>query len=169
MTKSYYLVAAVRNKVTVQQLENATCAKRAKNTTKLGQLSAHYCGEITVRCPSPLRTISTAFKVLAKADDDSLFSAFDGSEYHLGNWRAETARPNHGGGFYCYLDQELAIRATELGTTFHQNISEGKQLVLCEVEISGKRVAYDSGKLAVSRLRVVREIQVITLTGATDQ
>ena len=169
MTKSYYLVTAERNKVTVQQIENATCAKRAKNTTKLGQLSAHYLGETTVRCPSPLRTISTAFKVLVKADDDSLFSAFDGSEYHLGNWRAETAQPNRGGGFYCYLDQDLAVRAPELGTTFHQNVSEGKRLVLCEVEISGKCEAYDSGKMSVSRLRVVREIQVINLPGATDR
>lgn len=165
MTKSYYLVTAVRNKVTVRELENATCAKRAKNTTKLGQLSAHYLGEITVCCPSPLRPISTAFKVLSKTDTGRLLSAFDGSVYDIGTWRAETARPNHRGGYYCYLDQELAIRATELGATFHNSVSAGKSLVLCEVEIAGKRVAYDDGKFAVSRLRVVREVRAITLSG----
>lgn len=163
MTKSYYLVTAVRNKVTVQKLENATCAKRAKNTSKLGQLSAHYLGKITVRCPSPLRTISTAFKVLAKTDAGRLLSAFEGSEYNIGTWRAEAALPKHGGGYYCYLDQELAIRATELGATFHNSVSDGKSLVLCEVEIAGKRVAYDGGKMAASRLRVVREVRPINL------
>lgn len=166
ITKSYYLVTAVRNKVTVKKLENATCAKRAKNTSKLGQLSAHYLGKITVRCTSPLSTISTAFKVLAKTGDDCLCSAFDGSEYNIGAWRAETARPNHGGGYYCYLDQELAKKATELGSTFHKSVSDGKRLVLCEVEISGKRVVYNGGKLAVSRLRVMREVREITLCGA---
>ena len=163
MTKSYFLVTAVRNKVTVMELENATCAKRAKNTTKLGQLSAHYLGKITVRCPAPLRPSKFAFKVVAKTDDGQLLSVFDGSEYEVGTWRAETARPNHGGGYYCYRDEELAIEATKRGDTFHNSVSEGKTLVLCKVETGGKRVVYDGAKVAVSRLRVLEEIGQIDI------
>lgn len=164
MTKSYFLVTAVRNKVTVRELENATCAKRAKNTTKLGQLAGHYLGTTVVRCPAPLSTIWTAFKVLAKTADGRLVSAFDDSEYKLGIWRSEAARPDHGGGYYCYPDQVMALEATERADTFHESVSDGKSLVLCRVEIAGRQVEYDSGKVAASRLRVIRELQSVVLT-----
>jgi len=36
--------------------------------------------------------------------------------------------------------------------------------VLCEVEIGGKTVAYSTGKMAASRLRVVREVRAIGLS-----
>jgi len=164
MRKSYFLVTAVRNKVTVRELENATCAKRAKNTTKLGQLAGHYLGTTIVRCPAPLSTIWTAFKVLAKTADGRLVSAFDGSEYKLGIWRSEAARADHGGGYYCYPDKTVALEATERGATFHESVSDGKSLVLCEVEIAGRQVEYDSGKVAASRLRVIQELQSVVLT-----
>jgi membrane-bound inhibitor of C-type lysozyme len=73
------------------------------------------------------------------------------------------ARPDHGGGYYCYADQSVAVDATERGDTFSERVSEGKSLVLCQVEIAGGRVVYDSGKMAVSRLRVLSEIGPVTL------
>jgi hypothetical protein len=39
-----------------------------------------------------------------------------------------------------------------------QHVSAGKSLVLCKVEIAGELVVHDSGKMAVSRLRVLLEI-----------
>lgn len=109
MTKSYYVLTSVRNKVTVRELENATCAKRSKTTTELGQLAGHYRGNAPVPCATPVIAVDTAFKVLAETSNDTLVSAFDGSGYKPDIWRSEMARQNHGGGRYCHEDEELAI------------------------------------------------------------
>ena len=50
MLKSYFLVTSSYSAITVTELENATCVKRAKNTSKLGQLAGHYLGSATVKC-----------------------------------------------------------------------------------------------------------------------
>lgn len=55
-------------------------------------------------------------------------------------WRSETAKPEHGGDFYFYLDDTLAIDATKRGTTFSASVAAGNELVLCEVEIKGWEV-----------------------------
>jgi hypothetical protein len=168
LTKSYFLVTAVRNKVSVEELENATCTKRAKNTHKLGELAGHYLGVKTVKCFSPTALVSTAYKVLAKTEDARLVSAYDGSEYPMGQWRHEKARPQHAGGYYCYLERALAVSSTTKGTTFHASVSQGKSLVLCTVEISGTKVVYDSGKVAVSQIRVVKELHALDIPPAHD-
>lgn len=163
MTKTYYLVTANRSLVTVKTLDSATCLKRAKNTTKLGQLVGHYQGAVIVKCARPTVDTHMAYKVLAKADDGRLVSAFDGSIYELGTWRIQAAIENHKGGYYCYFDKTLAINATKQGTTFNRNVTEGKNLVLCEVEVSGRHIAYKSGKVAFTGLRVVRELEAVCL------
>lgn len=102
----------------MEEVEKFTCAKRAKNTTALGQLVKHYLGETTVAYKKARVPVSDAYKVLAKTADGRLVSAFDDSEYKIGVWRSEAAKPDHGGGFYYYLDDTLAIDATKRGTTF---------------------------------------------------
>ena len=161
--KDYFLVTRAGRKTTVGDIEKATCAKRAKNTTALGQLVKHYLGKATVTCKKPNTPVSTAYKVLAKTDDGRLVSAFDDSEYEPGKWRTEAARPNHGGGFYYYLDQQLAVDATKRGNTFTASVAAGKKLVLCEVEVQGKQIQYSGGKLAATRLRVIRELAPVEL------
>jgi hypothetical protein len=161
--KDYYLVTRAGRKTTVDDVEKATCAKRAKNTTTLGQLVKHYLGKATVKCKKPNTPVSTAYKVLAKTDDGRLLSAFDDSEYEPGKWRSEAARPDHGGGFYYYLDQQLAVEATKRGDTFTANVAAGKVLVLCEVEVQGKQIQYGGGKLAATRLRVIRELAIVKI------
>lgn len=52
MLKSYFLVTSSYSTVKVTELENATCVRRAKNTSKLGQLAGHYLGTTTVKCAS---------------------------------------------------------------------------------------------------------------------
>jgi len=167
LKKSYYLVSIMRKKVSVIELENATCAKRAKNTSKLGQLAGHYLGTGTVRCVTPGPSVCRAYKVLAKTVDGRLVSVHDGSEYQLDTWRCEPALPDHGGGFYFYWNEELAVQATQRGATFHRSVTDGKSLVLCEAEIGGKTVTYSTGKIAASRLRVVRELHAISLSVST--
>jgi hypothetical protein len=57
LTKTYYLITSSRTTVTVEEIDNATVAKRAKNTTKLGQLVGHYQGDTPVKC-APKKPIS---------------------------------------------------------------------------------------------------------------
>lgn len=162
--KTYFLVMRSGKTVDVKELENSTCVKRAKSTTALGQLVNHYRGTTTVACkPGATVAVRTGFKVLAKTIDGQLVSAFDGSEYQVGTWRMETAKADHGGGFYFYSDKELAISTTQSGETFARSVVEGKTLILCTVEYSGKQLKYSGGKRAVSRLRVIQELEPIVL------
>jgi hypothetical protein len=59
---------------------------------------------------------------------------------------AQAAQPDHGGGFYYYLDDAFAIDATKRGDTFAKSVAAGKTLVLCEVEIRGREIEYGNGK-----------------------
>ena len=155
--KSYFLVMR-----SGKELENSTCVKRAKNTAKLGQLVNHYLGKTTIACKSGATVAAwTGYKVLARDVNGNLVSAFDGSTYVPGIWRDETAMADHSGGFYYYGDKGLAICSTRRGATFAKSVSEGKSLVLCKVKCSGKQVGYTAGKWAVSRLRVIEELEAV--------
>jgi len=159
--KSYFLILNESRKLSVTEIDSSTCVKRAKNATILGQLVNHYLGKSKVKCKSPVTSQWTGYKILAKDTRGALVSAFDGSEYLIGKWRIETAQPDHGGGYYYYLDQALAIEATSNGTTFSACVSGGKTLMLCEVEVSGREIAYADGKFAASKIRIVREMQIV--------
>lgn len=126
-------------KIDIKELENSTCVKRTRNTAALGPLVNHYLGKTTVACKSDATVAAWAgYRVLARDENGNLVSAFDGSAYIPGIWREETAMADHGGGFYYYRERELAVITTRSGATFAQSVSEGKCLVLCEVECSGK-------------------------------
>lgn len=161
--KDYHLVARAGRKTSVLEIDKSTCAKRAKNTTALGQLAKHYLGESVVACKKAHIPVSTAYKVLAKTEDGRLVSAYDDSEYKIGIWRSEAAKPDHGGGFYYYLDDKLAIEATKSGTTFSASVAAGKTLMLYEVEIKGREIEYGRGKWAASQLRVVEELEPVSI------
>lgn len=162
-SKEYFLVRKEGRRIRVESLESRTCVKRARNAAALGDLVRHYLGEKALPCKAPAVQVETAYKVLAQQPDGSLESAFDGSAYKVGVWRSERAEEGHGGGFYCYLDAETAVRNTQAGATFANAVSEGKNLVLCEVEISGREVWYNSGKMAVSRLRIVSVLRPVEM------
>jgi hypothetical protein len=154
--KEYFLVLKSARDLDVTPVDSATCAKRAKNTVALGELVNHYQGKVVVKCKPPSVETWTGFKVLAKDDAGLLVSAYDDSLYGIDKWRSQAAREEHGGGFYYYLDEQLAIDATGRGQTFSDSVSDGKRLVLCEVEVSGRDIEYSAGKRAASRLRVIR-------------
>ncbi len=166
--KEYFLVLKSAGRIAVTALESATCAKRAKNTTTLGELVGHYQGKTVVTCKSPSLAVKTGYKVVAMDCAGQLMSAFDESPYSIGKWRSEAAREDHGGGFYYYLDKQLAIDATSSGHTFSNSVSNGKTLVLCEVEVSGRDIEYCGGKRAASRLRVIRDLQSIEVLGVVE-
>ena len=162
--KEYFLVLKSSRGIDVMSVDSATCIKRAKNTVALGELVKHYQGKLVVKCKPPSTSTWTGFKVLAKDGEGRLVSAYDGSVYCVDKWRSQAVREDHGGGFYYYLHQQLAIDATGRGHTFSESVSAGKSLVLCEVEVSGRDIEYDFGKRAATRLRVIRELQAVTAT-----
>ena len=162
--KTYFLVMRSGKKLDIKELENSTCVKRAKNTAALGQLINHYLGKTTVACKAGATVAAwKGYKVLARDRNGSLASAFDGSTYVPGIWREETAMADHGGGFYYYREKELAVITTRSGATFAKSVSEGKTLVLCKIEFSGKLVEYGGGKWAASRLRIIEELEAVAL------
>ena len=165
--KSYFVVLNESRKISVTKIDSSTCVKRAKNTLILGQLVNHYLGKTKVKCKSSVIKQWAGYKILAKDTQGALFSAFDGSEYLIGQWRIETVQPDHGGGYYYYRDQALAVEATSNGTTFSARVSSGKALMLCEVEVSGREIAYSGGKFAASKIRIVREMQMVDVHDVT--
>ncbi|WP_426116715.1 hypothetical protein [Massilia sp. PWRC2] len=57
----------------------------------------------------------------------------------------------------------LAVDATKRGTTFSASVAAGKEFVLCEVEIRGREIEYGDGKWAASQLRVISELEPVTV------
>lgn len=161
VTKRYVLLTRERRSLRAEELDTATCAKRAKNTSVLGELVRHYTGARPVRCITPRVVVKGAYKVLASDAAGTLRSVFDGSEYRVGVWRSEAAAPDHGGGFYFFWSEQDAVAGTETNATFAAERTDGLELVLCEVEVAGRTVEYARGKHAASRLRVVRELRVL--------
>ena len=72
--KDYYLVSRSGRQTAADNVENVKCAKRAKNTTSLGQLVKHDAGITTVACKKPYAPVP----VLAKTSDGRLVNPFDG-------------------------------------------------------------------------------------------
>lgn len=164
LEKTYFLVQSTSDGSTrVMELDGRTCAKRAKNAPALGQLTRHYLGLEQVKCATPSVKIRRGYKVVARTDDGEWVSAFDGSVYSPQVWRTDTAKEDHGGGFYYYETRHEAVAMTRRGVTFAQCVSEGKSLVLCSVEVAGRVIAYDSGKLAASRLRILEELETVEI------
>ncbi len=153
-SKEYVLITLTRRKLQVQQLDATTCVKRAKNTRRLGELVAHYTGGPEVRCKSPMQAWFYGYKVVARDDDGSLRSVFDGSLYELEKWRQDVARRDHDGGLYYYRSLDAALEAIRHQQTFLPIYEVGKTLALCEVEAAGRQVEYSNGKFAASRLRL---------------
>lgn len=161
LSKRYVLLVRVQRSLRAEELDTATCVKRAKNTKALGELVRHYTGARPVACKTPQVVVEPAFKVLARDADGTLRSVFDGSEYRVGVWRSEQAAPDHGGGFYFYWSEDEALAGLAGNTTFAAAWTEGLELVLCDVEVSGRTVAYGHGKHSASRLRVLRAVRAI--------
>jgi len=100
--------------------------------------------------PSP--AYSTAYKAVAQVDG-RLLSIYDGeTEYVLGETLSNPARPRHNGGLYCYRSVAEAYAAdVPSDSTLYAT-----PRVIIEVQIAGRRCAYDNGKRAVSALTPLR-------------
>lgn len=96
--------------------------------------------------------VRRVWKIVAK-DGDSYVSVYDGSEWALGITRHETARSDHGGGYYSYPSLEEVLDAAESKVVFNQAWCRGKHLVVleCDVRLGG---ALSPMKAASGRSRI---------------
>lgn len=126
-------------------------------------MPAKWQRKIGKKAPSLANPVYTrkAFKVLARTVSGPLVSVYDDSVYKPVTWRSQKAREEHGGGFYVYLSPDSAKEAAQHNEIFASAWTQGKELVLCEVETRGTCVEYASGKHAFSQIRVLREIETI--------
>ncbi len=159
--RQYFLIVFKRGKTQTSAIDGATCVKRARNATRLGQLVQHYRGQATIACATPQFACEAAFKVLVLDADGTLRSVYDGSKYRTLTWRLEPAKPGHGGGYYYYATEEAALDGMRRNSVFAPDLTVGKELVLCKVEVGGPTIEYQHGKMSASRIRVVEVLRTL--------
>lgn len=119
-------------------------------------------GEIRRREPVARRPAEERhyFKLVGILDDGRLLSLYDGeTEYRTGVTLEQEAVPDHGGGYYVYRTAREAESADVL--VADSMCTAFRVVIRCRCE--GKRVAYDHGKIAFSRLTPVEVLQGVGL------
>jgi hypothetical protein len=92
------------------------------------------------------------FKLVAVVEG-RYFSIYDGTtEYAIGRMLREPARPNHGGGYYCYpaIDDIRSARPHRLFPD-ESALADAPKAIL-KVRVGGRKIKYDNGKVAFSEL-----------------
>jgi len=113
-------------------------------------LGAEYVSQY---CWDPMAGEHVVYKIIEQ--NGCLRSVYDPEYiYPLGEWVRDVARPQHGGGIYCYRDMDAAMDAAQRGEIFRSAWSEGKELVLCKCSARGRRLHYPGDKWAYTELRV---------------
>jgi hypothetical protein len=124
---------------------------RRVNINALKKLTGEYT--------PPAKPFSIAYKAVAVQQDDNekirYLSIYDGkTEYVLDQELVQPAGKNHTGGYYVYQYLDAARNADVPKSAVLYNAPRA----IIEVQIAGKRVVYDNGKRAVSRLTPIRII-----------
>lgn len=160
--KRYFLVARHGRGVRVTEASKALAAKAAKAAGPvLGAAIDVIIGKAAYTAPA--NRVRTGFKLVARADDGGLVSAWDGSPWTMGKTRTEAATEDHRGGYYYYASADEAIEAAAANDVFG-DLRDHRRLVLVEVEASGRHyehAARHGTKLCASRIRPVREVAVV--------
>jgi hypothetical protein len=104
-----------------------------------------------------------AWKVYRRTVDDSLLSMYDDTAWQLGTSRTEKAAENHGGGYYVRTGNPDRIREQfEAGDLV--NVPDGRNsewvAVLVRCECRGRKIQYDSGKIAVS---ICKPVEIVAI------
>lgn len=110
-------------------------------------------------------TAETALKVVRVAAN-GYTSLYDGeTRYEVGETLTQIAKPEHAGGFYAYRttdprEMEMRFRFEEL--VAWRLVTPGTYAVV-EVELAGRRLRYDGGKVAASHITILRERHRFTI------
>jgi hypothetical protein len=156
--KSYFLIRVHGKGVRVVPANKALAAKGAKTAVELGDAIAIVTGKATYLAPA--NKVRLGYKLVTRNDDGELVSVWDGSSWALGKTRIEAATEGHRGGFYYYESKDKALSAAVANETFG-NARRHNNLVLIEVEASGRHIFYGNEKLCASRIRPIREVSIV--------
>ena len=156
--KSYFLIRAHGKGVRVIPASKALAGKAAKSADELGYAISVVTGK--TKYIAPANMVRKGYKLVTRDDDGALVSVWDGSSWALGKTRTEAATENHRGGFYYYASKEKAISAAETNETFG-NARLHHDLVLIEVEASGRHFEHSNEKLCATRVKPIREVATI--------
>jgi hypothetical protein len=143
-TKEYFILKAVGKGVAVTQVDKKhLIVKQAKAGAAPGTILDVLEGRAQRRLGGVPRTVYEAWRVMEKAEDGTLRSCFDGSEWHLGKARRDKAQEGHRGGFYWYNSEAKCRQAAlERNGIIRKAHREGLHLVVVECEAWGKTLGY---------------------------
>jgi len=154
--KSYALVQLRNRKVEVINMDahKALIVKLAKAATRPGQVIATLLGE-TAR-PVKLPSVADAeygYKALALVDGE-LRSVYSGRAYRTGGTYRESAKSDHGGGYYYYRSEAEAMDASVPGGS---KLLDAPRVIV-RVKVGGGRRVYGS-KRSASRMTVLEIVR----------
>ncbi len=164
--KSYYLAVWAKAKdsekhFTEREIPAATAraAVRLFPDDPAGPVE-YLLGKREKPAPVPLEDLR-GFKLVRERSGE-FFSFYDGeTPYEIGKSTQQNPHPNHGGGLYMYLSQEMCDPRNIATITEPE---EGERLAILEVVGAGKRIRYpEAGKFAVRSLTPVRVVRYLDL------
>jgi ASC-1-like (ASCH) protein len=160
--KEYFLVRRQHGKITVENRikDKPRIMKLAKSDLPAGGVISAITGKKTAKIKVPPVIKYIGFKALIRNEGGELCSVWDGSQWELNKTRVEAATPDHDGGFYCYKNLKDCLNAAQKADIFG-NAREHNNLVIVEVETSGKRYGHESTcgmKICTSRMKVIKII-----------
>ena len=153
-SKNYWLIERAEDGELAATPTQAPIAKYAKLRQPLGAIVAHLQGECKLSLTAPA---VRGYKAVAVAEDGTLRSVWDGSEWPIGQPRIERVQDDHGGGYYYYRSLNQLIIAAAGNKIFGASKSH-RRLALVEVEASGRQIEYGDGKYAATRIMVLSQI-----------
>ncbi len=156
--KAYFLIRAHGEHVRVVPASKGLAGKSSKIAVKLGDAISVVTGK--KKYIAPANRVRKGYKFVTRNEAGKLVSVWDGSSWALGKTRIEAATENHRGGFYYYASIEKALSGAENNETFGYARSHNN-LVLLEVEVSGRQFEHANEKLCASRIKPIREVRTI--------
>lgn len=157
-SKEYFVIARHGRGVRVLPANKAVAAKAAKAAGEnLGVAIEVALGKAKLAVAHA--TIRTGYKLLVRTAT-GFVSAWDGSEWAIGETRIEAASSDHTGGFYYYATLPEALAAAAANDVFG-NAREHSKLAVVEVEASGRHYAHVATvgtKLCATKVKPVREV-----------
>lgn len=165
--KEYFLIKKVGSGVQVIEVNKAVVAKAAKaKPEELGYVINVAVGKEKLQQKHSAKRVG--YKFVAKNDADQLVSVWDGSVWEIGKTRTERATDDHSGGFYYYKDIATAEQRVQRSDVFGPCRSHNN-LVLIEVEVSGKEFSYGNGKYCATHMKPIRIIKAYSHEYADDE
>lgn len=159
VSKNYFVVARHGAGVRVLPANKAVAAKAAKMAgATLGVALDTALGKCKLAVKAGV--VRTGYKLLARMDDGSYASAWDGSAWHIGQPRIEAATDDHTGGYYYYATAAECLAAAAANEVFGQHRS-ARRLAIIEVEAAGRHYAHEGDhgiKLCATKITPIRDI-----------